>query len=350
MPLRRRLLAVLVLSLASLRSSAQPAAGEPDKLLERFVGVWNVQVTAKPAQWLPNGGKFTVQESTAWTLKKRFILGREMSQPDGVKRLWLQTLDPASGEYVFRMWDSAGLMGGQWSSTWDEASKTLTGKAADTPQGWTSQGISRFPDRSAQQTTVWMKDETGRLLMDQEMTKSRQPDGSDQKMLAAWSKTDALPAGAPALPPQLKALERLIGTWDVVAVARVAEWTPQETRTTGKIVRQWVLDGRFIQDTAQYADDTESLSLYSYDEQAKAYRSWWFSSLEYNNKSTGQWDAATGTFSFTADVGNGLTSTSTMRFAGEGDQHTATAIVKDGGGKVYFDGQWTVTRRDKLAK
>ena len=109
-------------------------------------------------------------------------------------------------------------------------------------------------------------------------------------------------------------------------------------------MRKWVLDGRFLQDTSEMSDGSQSLSLLTYDPQMEAYRSWWFSSEGHTSKSGGKWDAASQTIEFRSDLGNGLNSYGSVQFIDK-DRHDWKVIVKDGCGKVYFHGEWYVTRR-----
>jgi hypothetical protein len=48
--------------------------------------------------------------------------------------------------------------------------------------------------------------------------------------------------------------------------------------------------------------------------------------------------------SFRADLGDGLVARSSLRFMDK-DRHIWKVEIKDGGGKLYFDTEWTVTRR-----
>ena len=82
--MRHHLIAAVVLSLivAPSTTHAQESKSDGLKALDHFVGSWNTTATNKV-----DGSKSTVKESTAWILKDRFILGRESSQPDGVKSL-----------------------------------------------------------------------------------------------------------------------------------------------------------------------------------------------------------------------------------------------------------------------
>ena len=116
------------------------------KVLDHFVGNWKTNVTVKPSKSSPDREERSASESTEWMLNDRFIIGREISQPDGMKSLWLMTYKPISRTYPFWYFDAGENAGGQWSGKWDAASKTMTSIATDTPKGWTSQGTNHFPD------------------------------------------------------------------------------------------------------------------------------------------------------------------------------------------------------------
>ena len=329
--------------LAALLQTAAKAPAEElggAKVLGRFVGSWHTEVTVKPSASSPDEAKGTVNEYTAWALKNRFVLGREISQLEGVKSLWLMKHDPDSNSYPFWFFNSKGVLGGEWSGTWNEASKTWTARATDTPKGWTSRGTNHFPDTKSNHVAVWMKDESGTLQLDTEARKTRQPDEAGKKTLAAWTKTEKPDT---PLSPEIKVLERLIGTWDVVAVSKPTEWTPKEVRTTSKVTRTWVLDRSFVLDTSKASDGHEGMSLITYDSRQKAYRSWWFSSKGHTSKSTGQWDSVTETMSARSDYGNGIRSRLITRFIDE-NHHDVRVVTTDGDGKLYFDTKWTLKR------
>jgi hypothetical protein len=174
-----RTLTTLIIGLAvsaclNPAASAQPP--ERDPLFSHFIGVWKSMGQVKPTKNAPAGGKFTVQETTRSALKGSYILSREHSHPDGKKSLWLMTLDKTRNTYLFWMFDSSGLLGGQWELTWNNATTTATGRATDTPPGWTSHGTNRFPDRNTNKVNFWMKDEMGSPLFEVNLEKKRQPE------------------------------------------------------------------------------------------------------------------------------------------------------------------------------
>jgi hypothetical protein len=329
-----------IFCVVDLHSAANAQEGKPKpdglKALSNFVGSWNTTGTNKVVPDI----KITVKENTAWILKERFILGRESSQPDGVKALWLMTYDSKTNTYPLWYFNNKDGLGGEWRSTWNEDAKTLTGKATDTPPRWTSGVTNRFPDKNTNQAAFWMKDDVGKLLFDVEAKKTRQPDEAGKEIVVAWSKLDK---ADPPLSTQLKVLERLAGSWDSVAVSKPAEWTPKEVRTTSKITRKWVLDGHFLHEASEISDGQEGFSLLTFDPQMKKYRSWWFYSEGNFSKSVGEWDAVAETMSFSSDLDDGLVSRSSLRFIDD-DHHDCRVVITDRTGKLYFDTKWIVAR------
>jgi hypothetical protein len=147
---------------------------------------------------------------------------------------------------------------------------------------------------------------------------------------------------AKSRPPELKVLERLVGTWNSESVSRVSEWTPAEARAKGFLTREWVLDGQFLQEKGKHSNG-DSIVMFSYDVQKKMYRSWFFTSDGNTTETQGLWDESAKILTFSSDL-NGLKNTSTIKFIDE-DTHQWTAVVKDTKGKVFYDGEGKCTRR-----
>jgi len=217
---------------------------------------------------------------------------------------------------------------------WDEKSKTLT-TTEDLKNGITSYSSLQFVDKDKHVWTAKAKDKDGKVFFHMEGKVTR------KKTLAAWSKSEKPDA---ALSPETKVLERLIGTWDTVTVAKPAEWTPEEVRTTSTMTRTWALDKSVVMESSQQSDGKEGLSMFTYDPKQKAYRHWWFGS-EGHSTSTCQWDDVSETLSFLSED-NGLTSRGAMRFIDD-DHHDHRLVVTDGNGKLYLDMKWTTTRSKK---
>lgn len=310
------------------------------KVLDRFVGAWEAEVVNKPSKSMPMGGSHKSIELTRRLLKDRCIAAHVVESESGRKSLSITTYDPETRSYPFWFFNSAGIPGGEWNCEWD-GKDTFTSKATNTPKGWTSLGTTRFTKPDACEARFWMKDDAGTMMFDLEAKKTKKPDENGQRVLEAWSKN-----GNPArpLPEELKLLDRLAGSWDAVAISKPAVWTPKEVKVTSKVTRNWILDGWFLQDTSEASDGIESYSLTTFDPNRKQYLGWWFNSEGHRNKSAGEWDAATETLTLTATLKDGLTVRSILRFT-DANRHVWTVDVKDGDGKVYFDTEWTVTRR-----
>jgi hypothetical protein len=137
-----------------------------------------------------------------------------------------------------------------------------------------------------------------------------------------------------APPPEMKVLERILGTWEIEIINRVAKWTAKETRSTITQRREKVLGGHFIQETG--FDDqgkTVNLGMFTYDSEREAYRWWFFDSKGNTIEATGTWDENSQTFTYTGRPGGGVTMVLTNRFP---DRSTVdwTYTMKDAGGEV----------------
>lgn len=337
----RAIQATCLLLFVTLTASAQEQAANPkNEVLQRFVGVWDLKSTLKPAKWNPDGGETIGKESTVWALKNRIIVIRDVSQPDGKKGLFISTHDPKQDAYPFWCFDSTGLQGTQWLLKWNADAKAAVGRSTDSPPAWTSGGQNRFPDGNTNLVSFWMRDENGALLMDVSGRKDRLPADREAAIVAAWKKHEP----AADLPAELKVLDRMIGEWNLVHIQKPAAWTPGGGRTTSKIERQWILDGRFVMETAIVSDGRENMSLFGFDPQNKVYRGWWFSSDGNRNSPTGSWSEQTQTMSLVTDLDDGIKLRSSGRFA-DPNQEVWQFKATDAAGTVYLDMEITATRQ-----
>lgn len=331
--------ACLLLFVTCAASAQEQAAAPKNEVLQRFVGVWDLKSTLKPSKWNPDGGEFTGKESTVWALKNRIIMIRDVSAPDGRKGLFISTHDAPRDAYPFWCFDSNGLMGTQWQLKWNAEANAAVGRSIDCPPAWTTGGRNHFPDANTNLVNFWMRDENGALLMETNGRKDRLPADREAAIVAAWKKHEP-PADLPA---ELKVLDRMIGTWDIVSVRKPAIWSPNGDRTTGTITREWILNGRFVMGTSVNSDGSEGLALFSFDSETKTYRNWFFNSLGHQYAAQGQWNQATQTFSLTATRDDGKTTKTSIRYASP-DLESWNTRITDAAGKVYVDMDSTVTR------
>jgi hypothetical protein len=139
--------------------------------------------------------------------------------------------------------------------------------------------------------------------------------------------------------PELKVLQRFVGSWEWEVVLQPAEWTPEKTMMTGTAKVEWILCGRMIQDKGILAPgNLHGLTLMAYDSENKVYQQWWFASDGNipRGEIRGKWDEATQTFTWRERRSNGITSTKTDRFIDK-DTLERTMVFKDRTGKVLLD-------------
>jgi hypothetical protein len=151
-------------------------------------------------------------------------------------------------------------------------------------------------------------------------------------------------AQPPAKPPELKVLDRYLGTWKIEGVLKPAEWTPKERRVTATTTNEWVLNGWFQYHKVKDGDGNESIDILTYDPHKKTHRIWSFFSDGFSVEETGTWDDASKTLTSKADLGEGITVVSTMRFV-DNDNRELTRVARDAKGKVYLDIRSKLTRQ-----
>lgn len=149
-----------------------------------------------------------------------------------------------------------------------------------------------------------------------------------------------LPAKA-AVPPEMKVLERFVGTWKVEQKRKNADGL--EIWGFGRATSKIVLGGRYLAYTAITGKD-EAYSLFTYDESKKKYRSWFFDSKGSHSEWLGTWDEATKTLTRTANLGRGNTGTATSKFLDD-DTVEFSLVLKHRDGKVFLKMDSKFTRQ-----
>jgi hypothetical protein len=144
------------------------------------------------------------------------------------------------------------------------------------------------------------------------------------------------------VPPEMKVLERLVGTWKSENVVKTAPTTP--TASTGVSKTTLILGGHFTENR-NYSNDgaLANINMFSYDARGKVYRQWLFDSNGNTLESTGTWNADNRTLTFTKEQG-GNKGVFSMRFVDDDTVHT-NIVWKDAAGKVTFDFEGKATRQ-----
>ncbi len=130
--------------------------------------------------------------------------------------------------------------------------------------------------------------------------------------------------------PEQKVLDKLIGIWEWEETTKPGPGAPSGQKEQGTITRQWVLNGRFVEEKGG-SKESQRIILWSYDAQKKAYRGWHFQSSGDTIDWVGQWDEAKKTFTWKLER-DGITATIPFRFL---DDDTAVweVVVQDKEGK-----------------
>ncbi len=113
-----------------------------------------------------------------------------------------------------------------------------------------------------------------------------------------WEPGMALPGN----PPELKVLEKRIGTWTTETVIKPGPWNPTGHKANGVETTEWILGGRFQQTrNTNRPANPDNMFLCTYDPQLKAFRGWHADDQGNHSQWTGQWDEATQTLSWASD-------------------------------------------------
>lgn len=169
--------------------------------------------------------------------------------------------------------------------------------------------------------------------------------------LATSAAADA-PQGPAADVPELRVLNHWVGQWDCDMTVKPNAGLPQGLQAKGTASAEWVLGGRFVQQTATSEGvngkpGIKVMTLMTYDPQKQAYRGWIFFSTGAVRQIEGQWDEATRTMTAKSrDADSGGTMLITATFADSGAE-TWSIVEKDGSGKVVGETSGKNTPRKK---
>jgi len=145
--------------------------------------------------------------------------------------------------------------------------------------------------------------------------------------------------------PELKPLQRFIGSWDWDVVLKSAE--PDNTKMKADVTVASILRGRMIQHNVIWSPgNMHALALMAYDAENKVYQEWYFDSNGGipRGENRGVWNEATKTFSWKGKPADGITSAATHRFI---DDKTLEWIMvqKDRAGNVVLHMEATAKRK-----
>jgi hypothetical protein len=153
-----------ICSLGQLTSAAEPPKPLELKVLERFVGTWDVEAVTKATVWTPTEKKEKCVEYNEMILEGWFLHGISKS-PDGkTNAVVMNTYDPVKKEYRIRRFASGGLCD-ELTGQWDEATSTLT-VTGDLGRGIALTAAFHLTDSDHREYHVVAKDDDGKVYVD----------------------------------------------------------------------------------------------------------------------------------------------------------------------------------------
>ena len=172
----------------------------------------------------------------------------------------------------------------------------------------------------------------------------------EPKPAEAKSPTTAPPtAKTPQRPHELKALDRLTGTWLVEVSSSTMGDKPDgkiETQTgKGIETMQWALENSFIAGhSAGESGRIISAWMWGYDQATKTYRLWWFGAGGQMTEWGGAYDASNQTFTLRTQAAGGYKSVATIQFIDDNSRKQVVEL-RDATGKLTQRITATMTRK-----
>lgn len=158
-------------------------------------------------------------------------------------------------------------------------------------------------------------------------------------VVLCWGGGEARAADPTPNSPELRVLDRFVGTWEGQSATARAQWTPKPSESKGSVnTIRWTLNGQYLEDRGRNPDKSEYLGVWTYDPRLKIYRVWYFLPGAIVLQFPAQWNESAQAFKGTVDIGNGVTMTTTHRFVSK-DAYEWSYVAKDRSGKLYLDMQ-----------
>ncbi len=145
--------------------------------------------------------------------------------------------------------------------------------------------------------------------------------------------------GRSNFPLEHQVLQRRIGTWTTRMTIKPGIRLPDGVESHGEETIEWSLHNKIIVGHgASQPGNTQSVSIWNYDEKHKVFRGWYFDSFGNHSTtpSTGTWDEASQTLTFQSTDLDGVTSVSKMKFVGN-DEMRWSGVWKDKSGTVVME-------------
>ena len=170
------------LFLGGMPAKAAEAEARPAelKVLDRWVGDWDVEIIIKPSAANPQGSKSTYKAAIRWVLSDRFIKCEAQGQGTAGERKFsdsfmsITTYDPQSKAYKLLVcWSNVEAgQAGNWGiiptglGTWDEKDQTMTVRSQDPDNGTTTHSVTQWIDKDTHRFAQSIMEKNGNLVVE----------------------------------------------------------------------------------------------------------------------------------------------------------------------------------------
>ncbi|MDA1018095.1 MAG: protein kinase, partial [Planctomycetota bacterium] len=304
-------------------------------LFDRWVGRWESTSVYKPTAAMPDGQTIKGQVVVRKILDDRFLMWQFIDEAGATDYIAILCYDEFAGGYHIWLFGSGGEAY-ERIGQWDAASQTLALELKPPGPRVTGTSTDRFVNNDRIESTILVQAH-GQITRDIRATWIRKS--------AEVPKDFTFSSGTAAGSDELAVLNRMVGDWDSIAIQKPAEWTPEGDRSTAKIQREWILNGRFVMDRPAHSNGQEGLTLFGFDPKQKAYRVWQFNSEGAFplSLSKGSWNESQKTLSYVAELDGGKILNASVHFAGQNREDWKIKVTA--AGKVYLDMDISATRR-----
>ena len=145
--------------------AADIAANDPLEPLNRRVGTWISRKYVRKAEWTPESGTTTGEETIKWALDNKFIQGN-VTYGDGTKGHWLANYDPEAN--VYRSWffnNQNAFPRGETIGRWNARTGHMDWKT-DLGNGFHGEFVFKYFGNDKMDWAFTVMDSDGRLMLD----------------------------------------------------------------------------------------------------------------------------------------------------------------------------------------
>jgi hypothetical protein len=169
-----------ILALVPRVNAAEEENRPPEmKVLDRWVGEWDMEASIKANDFLPQGSKSTFKTSIAWTVNGRLLRCDAQGQgAQGERKFkdafsWMITFDPRAKSYTSVVfWANVGGGGDDWgggqsgAGQWDEKAQTMTIRTVEPNSGIVTSSVTVWADAHTHSFVTTVTDPTGKVMME----------------------------------------------------------------------------------------------------------------------------------------------------------------------------------------